>query len=140
MKRLYRSKKNKVIGGVLGGLGEYFEIDPVILRIILIVAVIVIHSVGGILILSYLVSMIILPYRPLDIPDNTEGGAKEISSESKSVDHQNILAWAFIIIGCISLFFILIPTGFVQQTRHFFWPVLLVLVGFLILINSFQRK
>lgn len=33
MKKLYKSKENKVICGVLGGLGEYFEIDPVILRV-----------------------------------------------------------------------------------------------------------
>lgn len=33
MKKLYRSEKNKVWLGVLGGLGEYFNIDPVILRV-----------------------------------------------------------------------------------------------------------
>ncbi|MBI2019540.1 PspC domain-containing protein [Candidatus Daviesbacteria bacterium] len=33
MKKLYRSEKNKVWLGVLGGLGEYFNVDPVILRI-----------------------------------------------------------------------------------------------------------
>ena len=32
-KRLYRSKDNKVLAGVIGGLGEYFEIDPVLLRV-----------------------------------------------------------------------------------------------------------
>jgi len=31
-KRLYKSKDDKVIFGVMGGLGEYFDIDPVILR------------------------------------------------------------------------------------------------------------
>ena len=31
-KRLYKSKENKVIFGVMGGLGEYFDIDPVVLR------------------------------------------------------------------------------------------------------------
>ena len=33
-KRLYRSKKEKMIGGVCGGLAEYFDIDPVIPRLI----------------------------------------------------------------------------------------------------------
>ncbi|MCF8355372.1 MAG: PspC domain-containing protein, partial [Melioribacteraceae bacterium] len=32
--RLYRSSQSKVIGGVSGGLGEYLNIDPVIIRII----------------------------------------------------------------------------------------------------------
>ena len=34
MKRLYRSEENKIFGGIMGGLGEYFEIDPVLIRII----------------------------------------------------------------------------------------------------------
>lgn len=33
-KRLYRSKKNKVIAGVFGGLGKYFNVDPVALRLL----------------------------------------------------------------------------------------------------------
>jgi phage shock protein PspC (stress-responsive transcriptional regulator) len=37
-KRLYRSNTNKLIGGVCGGLGEYFEIDPVLVRIIAVLA------------------------------------------------------------------------------------------------------
>jgi len=34
MKRIYRSKTQKIIGGVCGGFGEYFDIDPVIIRVI----------------------------------------------------------------------------------------------------------
>lgn len=33
MKRLYKSNTNKVFCGVIGGLGEYFEIDPALLRL-----------------------------------------------------------------------------------------------------------
>lgn len=36
-KRLYRSSKNKMVGGVCGGLAEYFNIDPVIFRIIFVI-------------------------------------------------------------------------------------------------------
>jgi phage shock protein C len=32
-KRLYRSKENKILAGILGGLGEYFDIDPTVLRL-----------------------------------------------------------------------------------------------------------
>jgi phage shock protein PspC (stress-responsive transcriptional regulator) len=38
VKRLYRQPKNKIIAGVCTGLGEYFDIDPVILRIAFVVA------------------------------------------------------------------------------------------------------
>ncbi|MCF7845387.1 MAG: PspC domain-containing protein, partial [Candidatus Pacebacteria bacterium] len=33
MKRLYRSKENRVFAGVFGGLGDYFDADPVLLRL-----------------------------------------------------------------------------------------------------------
>ena len=36
-KRLYRSGSDKVIAGVCGGIGEYFEIDPVLVRIITVI-------------------------------------------------------------------------------------------------------
>lgn len=38
MKKLAKSKNNAVIFGVIGGLGEYFGIDPVLLRVIVVVA------------------------------------------------------------------------------------------------------
>ena len=34
MKRLYRSRHNRVIGGVCGGIGEYFDIDPLLIRLV----------------------------------------------------------------------------------------------------------
>ena len=34
IKKLYRSSENKTIAGIVGGVGEYFEIDPVLLRLI----------------------------------------------------------------------------------------------------------
>ena len=33
VKRLYRSGKDRILGGVCGGIGEYFKVDPVLIRI-----------------------------------------------------------------------------------------------------------
>jgi phage shock protein C len=52
--RLYRSRRNRVIAGVCGGIGEYFSIDPVIIRIL----AIVIPGFGW---FAYLVCAIIIP-------------------------------------------------------------------------------
>lgn len=57
MKRLYRSRKNKVFMGVCGGIGEYLEIDPVIIRIIFIFT--------GIGLLAYFIIGLIIPLEPL---------------------------------------------------------------------------
>ena len=56
-KQLYRSKKNKVIAGGCGGIAEYFKIDPVIIRLILVVLLLG-YGVGFI---AYLLAWIIIP-------------------------------------------------------------------------------
>lgn len=59
MKKLYRSEKNKIFAGVLGGLGEYFEVDPVILRIIFVLLVVATGIFPGII--AYLIALILIP-------------------------------------------------------------------------------
>lgn len=58
-KQLYRSRDQRVISGVLGGLGEYFEIDPVILRLIYILVTIATGVFPGII--AYIVAIFIVP-------------------------------------------------------------------------------
>lgn len=62
MKRLYKSNDNKVFFGVIGGIGEYFDIDPVILRIIWVVIVIFTAFVPGII--AYIIAIFVVPNRP----------------------------------------------------------------------------
>lgn len=58
-KRLYRSEKNKVIAGILGGLGEYANIDPVLLRLVWVLIVIFTGFVPGLI--AYFLAIIIVP-------------------------------------------------------------------------------
>jgi len=140
MKKLYRSRNHKVLGGVLGGLADYFDIDPVLPRIIFIVAFFFVKNITGLLILSYVVSCIILPYRPFDLPENQEGSAKEISDNPLSNHSQKILAWSLIGIGGLSLLVITKPFFFLESLGKFTWPILLVLMGFLVLILTIPKK
>lgn len=57
-KRLYKSRENRVICGVCGGIGEYFNIDPTIIRLIL---VLLACTTTGII--AYIVAAIIMPER-----------------------------------------------------------------------------
>ena len=57
IKRLYRSKTNRVIGGVCGGMGEYFGIDPTIIRLIWVILALM----GGAGIIAYIIAWIIIP-------------------------------------------------------------------------------
>jgi len=56
-KRLYKSANDKVLAGVCGGIGEYFEIDPVLIRILWVISA----FVGGAGILAYIVAAIVMP-------------------------------------------------------------------------------
>ena len=63
-KKLFRSNDSKVIAGVCGGMGEYFDIDPVFIRII---AVLLLFA-DGIGLIAYIVAWIAMPVRPEEIP------------------------------------------------------------------------
>ncbi|MFA5071945.1 MAG: PspC domain-containing protein, partial [Candidatus Pacearchaeota archaeon] len=56
-KKLYRSKTNRVIFGICGGLGEYFDIDPLVVRILFIL----LTFTGGSGIVIYLILAIMIP-------------------------------------------------------------------------------
>jgi phage shock protein PspC (stress-responsive transcriptional regulator) len=59
-KKLYRSRTNKKLFGVCGGLAEYFEIDATIVRLIL--ALLVVFAGFGVL--AYLIAALIMPEAP----------------------------------------------------------------------------
>jgi len=58
-KKLYRSDKNKILAGIFGGLGEYLEIDPVLLRLIWVLVFIFTGFVPGLL--AYLIAIVVIP-------------------------------------------------------------------------------
>jgi phage shock protein C len=60
-KKLYRSTKNKFIAGVCGGLGEYFGVDPTVVRLVAILILLF-----GIFpaVVAYLIFWIVVPENP----------------------------------------------------------------------------
>ena len=61
-KKLYRSRTEKMIGGVCGGIAEYFDVDPTIVRVIWVLVCLAIGS--GVLI--YIIAYLIIPEKPLN--------------------------------------------------------------------------
>ncbi len=62
MKQLYRSKTNRVWGGVLGGLGEYTGVDPVLFRLLYVLLTAFTGFFPGLI--AYIVALFIVPKRP----------------------------------------------------------------------------
>jgi phage shock protein PspC (stress-responsive transcriptional regulator) len=61
IKKLYRSRTDRMLGGVCGGLGEYFAIDSTLIRILFVV----LTFGGGSGFLAYLIMLFIVPEEPL---------------------------------------------------------------------------
>jgi phage shock protein PspC (stress-responsive transcriptional regulator) len=65
MQRLYRSKKERILGGVCAGLGEHLDVDPTVIRLIWAVVTLLSFGTG---IIIYILAWII-------IPEDDTGGA-----------------------------------------------------------------
>lgn len=145
-KRLFRSKNNKMIGGVAGGIAEYFEIDPVLVRVLFVVA-----TIGwGVSLLIYFVLWIIVPLRPMqqmgfspdgtpiveEIHDETEDFISEMNDNNERFKRKNVFGVALIIIGLLILLDNLLPTIYFSN----WWPIVLVAVGIYFLSGSILKK
>ena len=56
-KRLFRSRKDRILGGVCGGLGNYLNVDPVLVRVVWAI----LFFAAGIGLLAYILAWIIIP-------------------------------------------------------------------------------
>lgn len=68
-KRLYKSSTEKVCAGVLGGVAEYFNIDPTLVRLAYVLLTLFFAGFPGII--GYIIMWIVVPSRPVDNPYNT---------------------------------------------------------------------
>jgi phage shock protein C len=68
-KQLYRSRKNRMIGGVCAGLGEFFGIDPTIVRLFFVFGALF-FGFPGALVLIYIVMLLVVPEAPLEVNPN----------------------------------------------------------------------
>ena len=154
MKRLYKSRKNKVVDGVCGGIAEYFDVDPVLVRIIFVLFL----FFGGSALIAYIVGMIIMPRAPYELTPDTEtkAGKQEKLSESppaKPARASVSPGAGSLVIGIILIvfggFFLLDNLDFTLLHRiswwfHFhFWeffiPGILILVGLILIIKSKEK-
>ncbi len=71
-KRLYRSTKDRMFAGVCGGIGEYLDVDPTLVRLVF-VALTFLSSGSGIVI--YIILMLIVPEQPFEKPKNRDWNA-----------------------------------------------------------------
>ena len=87
MKKLYRSEDNKIFAGIVGGIGEHFDIDPTLLRLIWLLILIFTGIVPGLIV--YLIAIFIVPKkgdsvaRVVEVEHTQKGTQEENMGESK---------------------------------------------------------
>ncbi len=130
-KRLYKSRTERMIDGVCGGVAKYFDVDPTLVR----VAWVLVTLLGGAGIILYIVSMIIIPKEPFIMATGTEPQTGGIGPQSsKEPGKRNSLFWGILLIA-VGMVLFLHNVGFAFW-RHWWWfdggfilSVLLILVG-----------
>lgn len=115
-RRLYRSRDDRLLGGVAAGIAEYFDIDPTIVRLAWVVTVLW----GGAGIFLYLIAWIIVPVEPGDnvytaaAVDVTDGGHDAPRRPARERE-QATIGWLLIGIGAVIVLF---GTNFVRWLFH----------------------
>lgn len=148
-KKLYRSRKDRMLGGVSGGLAEYFDIDPTLVRVLFVLSLIF----GGMGFIAYIILWIIVPEEPFfnsevkssetgDVNSDENNAEKtetqtayEYSLREQRAKRRTILGVILIIIGFIFLADNYIPRFDFSD----FFPLILVAIGVAILVNI-KRK
>jgi phage shock protein PspC (stress-responsive transcriptional regulator) len=132
-KKLKRSSTNKVIAGVCGGVGEYFNIDPVVVRIVWILLSFMPGAPG---LLAYLICALIIPEDDGFIYQDENNGSRTNTSNTPL-----FIGLAFIIVGGFMLSKIIWPQ-FAFKFMNFskYWPILLIIFGIYIIINQSKKR
>lgn len=147
-KRLYRSRRERVIAGVCGGLADYFSMDPTLVRLVWLVLALG----GGSGIILYLLAILVIPEEPrlrLDeatasegapggAPDHADGGATAGPTEPRPAN-KALLGLFLVGLGFFFLVRNLFPFVPFLQAR-FLWTYLLILVGVVVLVDGFRRR
>lgn len=147
--KLFRSRRTRVIAGVAGGLAQYFNIDPVIIRILFVVLTIM-HGMGPVI---YIILWIAVPEEPFAQayginPDNaasTDGSTEAkfeninidgIPVEPKKTGSGRIIAGSILIlIGGIFFFERFIPSFDFADI----FPFIFIVAGAALLLNSVKK-
>ncbi len=137
-KQLRRSRQQRVIGGVCGGLGDYFHIDPIIFRF----AFIALLLAGGSSLFIYLLLLIVVPKEEFSfdkIPGQSSGlsiqdsGIKKPEpAENSDSDTRMIFGLLLISAGVLFLLNNLVPYFRLEKL----WPAVLVIMGLGLLLQK----
>jgi phage shock protein C len=122
--RLTRSTTDKVVGGVAGGLGRYFGVDPVWFRL----GFVVFTVAGGAGILAYLIAWIVIP----EASDDNSGPVEP----ARALGPQGSIIAGIVLVG-VGLMLLL--NQFVPWFDRLMWPMAVVVGGLALIVIGLRR-
>jgi phage shock protein PspC (stress-responsive transcriptional regulator) len=134
-KKLYRSATNRMIWGVCGGLAEYFDVDPVLVRVIFVVLALA----SGVGLLLYIALAIVIPPGRVLTPISPEGlQPEEAERSTEEPGHGPLVAGAILVaVGLILLLSNLGLTWWLDWGT--LWPLVLIAIGAAIFLGRWRR-
>jgi phage shock protein C len=145
-RQLYRSRENRRIAGVCGGLAEYFNIDATVIRL----AWLIFTFTFGMGLLAYIIAIIVIPEGNYNYSSYNPGQSYESEAGSQGSGNPGGSGSNFIMNSKANYILggILILCGIFALMKHFvywfdyalLWPVMLIIVGGLIVYYSIARR
>lgn len=140
-KKLYRSRKNKIIGGVCAGLGNYFDLDPTLIRVLFVVFA----FLNGFSILLYLILLVVIPKEPIQttqdefVIEPSEYIKDETLSPEQSIPSKSNLRIFFGVL-LLALGFIFLLENFIPMFDFdILFPIFMILAGIYLLYDSIKK-
>ncbi len=126
-RRIYRSRKNRMIAGVCGGIAEYLNIDPAIVRLIMALLVLA----NGLGLILYILAVIIIPEKPEEAGNS--GVASHVEPHSPVT-----LGIILIIIGIVAIIWTAGIPWLHWVSPGVFIGVLILIAGLYFLIRGWK--
>src|SRR5437870_3009515 len=133
-RRLYKSRNNRIIDGVCGGVAEYFGVDPTVVRILWVL----VSLLGGSGLILYIVAMIVMPVNPDHRAQASSAApAAGVSERKRYWGIVLILIGVFVLMANMDLF---ADFNWWSFSRTVVFPVSLILVGVLFIYVHSRRN
>jgi phage shock protein C len=138
-RRLYRCRDNRILTGVAGGVAEYYDLDPSLVRILFFVSM----FFGGIGLLLYIGMAIIVPLEPLSAEAVAAGAAGPVGPEghrhARGGDGRwtTLLGLGLILFGTLALLDRFVPALDVENVVV---PAVVIGIGAFLVANAVRRE
>ena len=145
--RLERSTTNKVIAGVCGGIAEYLQVDPTLVRVVFVITAV---FTAGLAVLAYIVLVLLMPLPGQPAPFSTQAGTSTTTVDTAVAEtapapptpaatERRRAAFGYFMIA-IGVLFLLGNLGAFRIIRwDFIWPAVLIGLGVLLLAQRARR-